>query len=104
MIRRLVPDDAAELARLLTSNRGFLTPFQPEHAEEFFSPEGQRMVTGGRHEVHIYRTDTWERERTIPAEERKSAASTRWADSPRVQKGANGGEEVSSNDRAVGVE
>ena len=42
MIRRLVPDDAAELARLLTSNRGFLTPFQPEHAEEFFSPEGQR--------------------------------------------------------------
>jgi [ribosomal protein S5]-alanine N-acetyltransferase len=42
MIRPLVPDDAAELARLLTSNRGFLTPFQPEHAEEFFSPEGQR--------------------------------------------------------------
>jgi ribosomal-protein-alanine N-acetyltransferase len=42
VIRRLVPDDAEELARLLAANRTFLAPFEPEHAEDFFSSDGQR--------------------------------------------------------------
>ena len=42
MIRRLAPDDAPELARLLVANRTFLAPVEPLHAEDFFSPDGQR--------------------------------------------------------------
>jgi [ribosomal protein S5]-alanine N-acetyltransferase len=41
MIRRLRPDDAAELAALLRANRGFLAPFDPVRDERFFTPEGQ---------------------------------------------------------------
>jgi [ribosomal protein S5]-alanine N-acetyltransferase len=42
LIRRLVPDDAPEVARLLVANRAFLAPYEPEHAEDFFTPEVQR--------------------------------------------------------------
>lgn len=42
MIRPLVPEDAAGLARLLAVNRTFLTPFEPEHADDFFTADGQR--------------------------------------------------------------
>ena len=42
MIRRLVPEDAVELARLLATNKTFLAPFEPEHAEDFFTADGQR--------------------------------------------------------------
>jgi ribosomal-protein-alanine N-acetyltransferase len=42
VIRRLVPDDAPEVARLLVANMSFLAPFEPERAEDFWSSEGQR--------------------------------------------------------------
>jgi ribosomal-protein-alanine N-acetyltransferase len=42
LIRRLVPEDAAELATLLAANRTVLAPFEPEHAEDFFTADGQR--------------------------------------------------------------
>jgi ribosomal-protein-alanine N-acetyltransferase len=42
VIRQLVAEDAAELARLLHANRSFLAPFEPEHDEDFFTAEGQR--------------------------------------------------------------
>jgi [ribosomal protein S5]-alanine N-acetyltransferase len=41
LIRPLVLEDAAEVARLLTANRSFLAPFEPEHADDFFTAEGQ---------------------------------------------------------------
>lgn len=41
-IRRLVPDDAEELARLLVTNREFLEPHEPERPEGFFAAAGQR--------------------------------------------------------------
>ena len=42
MIRRLVPDDAKELARLLSTNRSFLAPYEPERPEGFFTVGAQR--------------------------------------------------------------
>jgi ribosomal-protein-alanine N-acetyltransferase len=42
LIRRLLPDDAPEVARLLVANRAFLAPYEPEHAEDFFTSDGQR--------------------------------------------------------------
>lgn len=42
VIRRLTPDDAAELARLLSGNREFLAPFEPERADDFFTIAAQR--------------------------------------------------------------
>jgi ribosomal-protein-alanine N-acetyltransferase len=42
VIRPLVPADADELAALLVSNRAFLAPYQPDQAESFFTPDGQR--------------------------------------------------------------
>ena len=42
MIRRLVPDDAEELARLLSTNRSFLAPYEPERPEGFFTVSAQR--------------------------------------------------------------
>lgn len=42
MIRRLVPDDAEELARLLSANRVFMAPYGPERPEGFFTVEAQR--------------------------------------------------------------
>ena len=41
MIRPLAPSDAADFARLLLANRAFLEPFEPEHAEDFFTADGQ---------------------------------------------------------------
>ena len=41
-IRRLVPDDAEELARLLAANREFLEPFEPERPEGFLAVAAQR--------------------------------------------------------------
>ena len=42
MIRRLVPDDAEELARLLSANRAFLAPYSPERPDEFLTVDVQR--------------------------------------------------------------
>jgi [ribosomal protein S5]-alanine N-acetyltransferase len=42
LIRPLVAEDAPELAVLLEANRAFLGPFEPEHAEDFFTADGQR--------------------------------------------------------------
>ena len=43
MIRRLVADDAVEVATLLSANRAFLTPYEPGHADEFFTADRQRV-------------------------------------------------------------
>jgi ribosomal-protein-alanine N-acetyltransferase len=37
-----VPDDADELARLLSTNRSFLAPYEPERPEGFFTVSAQR--------------------------------------------------------------
>ena len=42
MIRLLTPDDAEELARLYVANREFLTPFEPDRDDEFFTAGFQR--------------------------------------------------------------
>jgi ribosomal-protein-alanine N-acetyltransferase len=42
VIRRLTPDDAQELDRLLSANRAFLAPYEPERPEGFFTVEAQR--------------------------------------------------------------
>jgi len=42
MIRRLVPDDAEELAALLVANREFLAPYVPEQPESFLTVQAQR--------------------------------------------------------------
>lgn len=42
VLRPLVPDDSAQLARLLRENREFLAPFEPLREERFFTSEGQR--------------------------------------------------------------
>jgi hypothetical protein len=38
---RLLTSDDAELAALYLANREFLTPFEPERDEEFFTAAGQ---------------------------------------------------------------
>jgi ribosomal-protein-alanine N-acetyltransferase len=42
VIRRLTADDAGELAALLVENRDFLTPFEPDRDERFYTVDGQR--------------------------------------------------------------
>jgi ribosomal-protein-alanine N-acetyltransferase len=42
VIRRLVPEDVEELTRLLSANRAFLAPYEPERPEGFFTVEAQR--------------------------------------------------------------
>jgi [ribosomal protein S5]-alanine N-acetyltransferase len=42
LLRRLVPDDSDEVARLVRANREFLAPFDPPRDESFFTSEGQR--------------------------------------------------------------
>jgi [ribosomal protein S5]-alanine N-acetyltransferase len=42
LIRPLTADDAGELTALLRENRAFLTPFEPERDERFYTVEGQR--------------------------------------------------------------
>ena len=42
MIRLLTRDDAEELAALYVANREFLTPFEPERDDDFFTAAGQR--------------------------------------------------------------
>lgn len=42
MIRLLTPDDAEELAALYAVNRVFLTPFEPDRTDEFFTTGFQR--------------------------------------------------------------
>jgi ribosomal-protein-alanine N-acetyltransferase len=42
VIRKLTPDDAEELARLLVLNRETHSPFQPVRPETFFTVEAQR--------------------------------------------------------------
>jgi ribosomal-protein-alanine N-acetyltransferase len=42
LIRPLVPEEAADLAELLEANRAFLEPYEPEHAEDFFTAAAQR--------------------------------------------------------------
>lgn len=42
ILRPVVPDDSAEVARLLRENRDFITPFEPVREELFFTSEGQR--------------------------------------------------------------
>jgi [ribosomal protein S5]-alanine N-acetyltransferase len=41
-IRPLTLDDADVLAALLSRNRGFLAPFEPQRSPHFFTPAGQR--------------------------------------------------------------
>ena len=42
MIRLLTPDDAEEIAALYAANREFLTPFEPDRPDEFFTVGFQR--------------------------------------------------------------
>jgi [ribosomal protein S5]-alanine N-acetyltransferase len=42
--RPLALDDADQLARLVTASRGYLAPWEPVHAEEYFTHAGQRAV------------------------------------------------------------
>ena len=42
ILRPVVPDDSAEVARVLRENRDFLAPFEPLRDERFFTSEGQR--------------------------------------------------------------
>jgi ribosomal-protein-alanine N-acetyltransferase len=42
VIRLLQPADAEELAALYAANREFLTPFEPERGDEFFTADFQR--------------------------------------------------------------
>jgi ribosomal-protein-alanine N-acetyltransferase len=42
VIRLLTPDDADELAALYLANREFLTPFEPEREDDFFTAAHQR--------------------------------------------------------------
>ena len=44
MIRLVAVDDAPVLAELLTANREFLAPWEPTHAEDFFTVDGQRAA------------------------------------------------------------
>ncbi len=50
MIRALTVDDADELAALLTANRRFLAPYEPERPDSFFTPTGQRERLAVPHE------------------------------------------------------
>jgi ribosomal-protein-alanine N-acetyltransferase len=43
VIRPLGPGDAEELAALYSANREFLTPFEPERADDFFTAATQRQ-------------------------------------------------------------
>ncbi|MCD9152953.1 GNAT family N-acetyltransferase [Aeromicrobium duanguangcaii] len=43
-IRLVTMDDAAELAALFATNRGFLAPWEPDREDDFFSTDGQRAV------------------------------------------------------------
>jgi [ribosomal protein S5]-alanine N-acetyltransferase len=42
VIRRITPEDAAELAALVVENRAFNAPFEPDREERFFTVDGQR--------------------------------------------------------------
>ena len=42
MIRPLTVDDSGELAALVVENRAFLSPFEPDRNERFYTVEGQR--------------------------------------------------------------
>ena len=42
LLRPVVPDDSAEVARLLRENRDFMAPFEPLRDERFFTSKGQR--------------------------------------------------------------
>jgi [ribosomal protein S5]-alanine N-acetyltransferase len=42
ILRPLVPEDSAEVARLLSENREFMAPVEPVRDERFFTSEGQR--------------------------------------------------------------
>jgi ribosomal-protein-alanine N-acetyltransferase len=42
VIRRLLPDDAEELTRLLVSNRASHAPYVPDRPDSFFEAEAQR--------------------------------------------------------------
>ena len=52
MIRQLEPDDAVELAALLTANRTFLTPFEPDRTDEFYTAAYQRERCAALGEDH----------------------------------------------------
>jgi [ribosomal protein S5]-alanine N-acetyltransferase len=43
VIRLLQPDDAEEIAALYVANRTFMTPFEPDRTEEFFTADYQRL-------------------------------------------------------------
>jgi [ribosomal protein S5]-alanine N-acetyltransferase len=42
--RLVTPDDAAPLARLVTSNRDYLAPWSPVQGDHYFTADGQRGV------------------------------------------------------------
>ena len=52
MIRLLTPDDAEELAGLYATNREFLTPFEPDRTDEFFTTGFQRQRIEAAGEDH----------------------------------------------------
>jgi ribosomal-protein-alanine N-acetyltransferase len=52
VIRLLTPDDAEELAALYAANREFLTPFEPERTDEFFTAAFQRRRIEAAGEDH----------------------------------------------------
>ena len=42
-IRQLTPEDADELARLLSVNKAFLAPFEPDWPDDFLTADAQRV-------------------------------------------------------------
>jgi ribosomal-protein-alanine N-acetyltransferase len=52
VIRLLTPDDAEELAGLMAANREFMTPFEPDRIDEFFTADHQRKRIEAAGEDH----------------------------------------------------
>ncbi|MBU2662070.1 GNAT family N-acetyltransferase [Actinoplanes bogorensis] len=45
-------EDAAEMAAVLTANRKFLAPWDPDRSDEYFTETGQRQVLGDLRRQH----------------------------------------------------
>ena len=50
--RLAAADDAAEMAAVLTANREFLAPWDPDRSDEYFTEAGQRQVLADLRRQH----------------------------------------------------